>query len=204
MAVSTAIAAQIAEQERDYNARLADLAAQEKSTKAKYGANAAGQLDFINPQDPFSVTGAMKRLFREQSDEQKYSQFSGGWGFDGSMGSSTAKLQIGQQQKQRDVTDEFNEAVAGVGRSRTELEGQYRGNVASLNAQLAQAFADEQAATLGAAQAAAALPGEAGNPAPGASGTYEYKRAKSAKYGVTYIYRRIKGSGQQWQPVRPA
>ncbi|HEX6786715.1 MAG TPA: hypothetical protein VF076_05935 [Acidimicrobiales bacterium] len=181
-----------------YQNQVADFGKQEQSLDARYGTSTPGALDFIDPKDPFSVTGAAKRLFREQQGQQYYGAFAGGYGLDGSANAQMAKLGIDQSQKQRDITDEYLGSRNAIGSARVQAAGGWGQTSSSLNAELANAFASEQSATLGGDPAAAAPTAAASTPggAAAARAGGQTKRARGFLW-------RLNSDGKTWTKVRP-
>jgi hypothetical protein len=191
------IGQQLAAGEAAYRNTDIDIDARQKAFQAKYGVTPAGDLDFVDPKDPFSVTGKIKQLFREQQERNRYGSFAGGYGYDLSTGEQAAKQGISEDERRREITDEYKAGIAGFGSERLANQGGWGVTSAGLNAQLAQSFAQDNDATLGAAPTAAAGVGEKGGApsTPAAKVVHEFKRVNGK------LYRRVKGSNQQWVPT---
>ena len=194
MSTTDIYARKLAAEGAAYQGQLADLKRQDDTLSARYGATPAGALDFIDPKDPFSVTGAAKRLFREQQQQQKYGAFAGGYGLDGAASSQNAKLGIDQLQRQREITDEYTAARNQIARERTSATGGWGVTQAGIAADAAAAFAADNDATLGAAPVAPAIAGEKGAAAPA-------RAAGKTKAARGFLWR-LNSDGKTWTKVR--
>jgi hypothetical protein len=189
--------------EAERQRQLARLTSGETVAKQRYGTNPDGTLNWTENQvDPFSVTAQMTRLFRQERDQQQYGGFSGGYGNDGAAGFQAATLATGQQARQRQVLDEFNQQIQGFGRSREDVNAGAAQQTNAINAQLAQAFADDQAATLAAAPSAQAAAQQLALPQSQAPQANLVKRPSAAHGGAMWLYRVNANGGLT--PVRPA
>jgi hypothetical protein len=195
---SATIQNQISAEDANLQKRLGDIAADESRVDAQYGAK-DGALNWNDPStDPFSVVGQLKRLFRQQTTSLKNEQFSGGWGWDGNSQLEAANQATGHQQQQRDAQNAYGNARGEFRRQRTEAELAARTNKASLQSQLAQAFAAENTATLSAVpQAQVPEAVRAAAPAPNL-----IARRSAAHGGRMWLYRVNAKGGLT--PVRPA
>lgn len=193
-------------------AEIAKIAGLGDTAKARYGAGLDGKIDWENPVDPFSVSGAMKTLFRQAQDAQRYGQASAGTLYDGSSALESALQQQGQMQDRRTKQDELGDYLAGLETQAGGIRTNAATSKAGILAQLAQAWADDPNNNLGEPGAAAA--GGAAGGAVAAAGPARYsgptglqgnryidsqggvhatKQVGSRKYYLT-------GSGQ-WQQI---
>lgn len=135
---------------------IAKLSGLGDTAKARYGAGIDGKIDWENPVDPFSVSGAMKTLFRQAQDAQKYGQASAGTLYDGSSALESALQQQGQMQQRRGKQDELGDYLAGLETQAGNIRTNAATTKSSILAQLAQAWADDPNNNLGDPAAAAA------------------------------------------------
>lgn len=161
-------------------------AAAQTALRRRYGADVSGQLNFTNPDDPYSRSAELMRQFKSAQSSQTQGQFGAGHGYDGSSEAQDFTLAQRRGQAQRGLYDQFMQQRASIDNNAAAQEGSFFANSG-------QGLAD--AAAKWAADNAAQGPGDSGQPA-GPEILYDEGAALGNGNRVGKGYQVIKVNGQ--------